>query len=306
MLIRDARSLDIVDIAGQVQAPSAETPLGREVAYCGGPYRRDRLGSNIFVRTTERAAMSRPPDAMQLRELPGWMIRIGRSSAASRGWIFGLMTVVLSLSATATLLGQLNVLQLPHSDRESWPEVDVVGRAASHLELTLVSQARLSTGLPNPELWLLGVDAEVPLNRHLLMTPSYYYFRFDQGGSTNHGQNVVLATTFRQSAGRYTIDDRNRVIGFLIPGTDFWVYGYRLRVERSIGPEEKRMALIGSDELFFFSNTDTWQRNRLALSFHKGITDLLAVEPYLLHQTDGHISPGHLNGFGVILKVTVH
>ena len=179
-------------------------------------------------------------------------------------------------------------------------------RAGSRTDITLVSQARLSARVPSPVLWLLGVDAVILLNHHLLVTPSYYYFRFDQARTTEQGHNLVLAATFSKSAGRIAIDDRNRVLGFLIPGSDFWVYGNRLHAERSIGPEKKRMALIGWDELFFFSNTDSWQRNRVALSFDKGISDRLAIEPYLLHQTDGHIHPGNVNAFGLVFKVRVH
>jgi len=216
------------------------------------------------------------------------------------------ITVLGCFSAGAALRGQSDVLRLPHRDGESWPEMDVYCRAGGRIDLTLVSQARLSTGVPNPALWLLGVDAGILLNRHLLVTPSYYYFRFDQARTTEQDHNLVLAATFSKLAGRYAIDDRNRVIGFLISGSNFWGYGNRLRVERSIGPEEKRMAVIGWDELFFFSNTDSWQRNRVALSFHKGITDRLAVEPYFLHQTDGNTRPGNVNAFGLVFKVRVH
>lgn len=249
-----------------------------------------------------------------LKQLDAWhsakpvnpRVRFRRHPAFPRGWVFGVMIVVCCLSVSTVLLGQSDILPLPHRDKESWPELDLYCRAGNRLDLTLVSQTRLSTGLPNPALWLLGVDAGILLNRHLLVTPSYYYFRFDKTRGTEQGHNLVLAATFSKSAGRYAIDDRNRVIGFLLPGSDFWAYGNRLRAERSIGPEEKRMALIGWDELFFFSNTDSWQRNRVVLSLHKGITDRLAVEPYFLHQTDGHTRPGNLNAFGLILKARIH
>jgi hypothetical protein len=116
----------------------------------------------------------------------------------------------------------------------------------------------------------------------------------------------VLAASFEKRVGRYTVGDRNRVIGFLTPGGDFWVYGNRLRLERTIGPEEKRLSLIAWDELFFFSSTDSWQRNRMALGFHKGLNDKVAIEPYYLHQVDGHTRSGDVDALGVIFKVRVH
>ncbi len=250
--------------------------------------------------------MSRGSDARHLLEQRRHWIHYWLNASFPRGWVTVLMTAVCCLSACTALRGQSDVLQLPHRDRESWPEMDMYYRAGRRIDLTLVSQARLSTGVPNPALWLLGVDAGIVLNHHLLVTPSYYYFRFDQAQTTAQGHNLVLAATFSTSAGKYVIDDRNRVVGFLIPNSDFWVYGNRLHVERSIGPEEKHMALIGWDELFFFSNTDSWQRNRVAFSFHKGINNRLAMEPYFLHQIDGHIRPGNVNAFGLVFKVKIH
>ena len=116
----------------------------------------------------------------------------------------------------------------------------------------------------------------------------------------------MLAASFEKRVGRYTVGDRNRVIGFLLPGSDFWAYGNRLRVERTLGREEKRLSLFAWDELFFFSSTHSWQRNRMALGFHKGLTDRVAIEPYYLHQIDGHARSGDIDALGVIFKVRVH
>jgi hypothetical protein len=220
--------------------------------------------------------------------------------------ILGLTIIVGCICAASAVLGQSADGQLPHRDQESWPELDLSCRTGARVNVTVIAQSRLSTDLPNPVLWLLGVDNDVLVNRHFLITPSYYYFRFDQPGSTAQGHNLVLAATFTQGAGRLRIDDRNRMIGFLITRNDFWAYGNRLRFTFPIGPEEKRVSLFAWDELFFFSSTSSWQRNRMAFGVHDGLTDRVAIEPYFLHQTDGHLRPGHLNTFGLVLKAKIH
>jgi hypothetical protein len=93
---------------------------------------------------------------------------------------------------------------------------------------------------------------------------------------------------------------------FLTPGGDFWAYGNRLHLERMIGAEEKRLSLIAWNEVFFFSSTDSWQRNRMAFGLHKGLNDRVAIEPYYLRQIDGHTRSRDVDALGVIFKVEVH
>jgi hypothetical protein len=193
---------------------------------------------------------------------------------------------------------------LPRQATLAWPEVDLYSEVGPRLDLTLLSQVRLSGSLPNPAVYVFGVDANVVLNKFLVVTPSYYFYGFDQqGASFGYGHNLILAATVGASWRQYQLDERNRVVGVLGKDTAYWVYGTRARVERTLGNPNRHDYVFLWDELFYFADTSAWQRNRIAVGLHKRITKKMAIEPYYLQQTDGHSRPGDLNTFGIIFEV---
>jgi hypothetical protein len=222
-------------------------------------------------------------------------------------WVAGLALMSCSLCSVPATRAQSILAELPNKDSQVWPELDTYCKAGSRLDLTLMSQGRFSRSLPNPEIWVVGVDANVMVTRHFLITPSYYYYQFDQeSGTMGHGHNAILAASVEETVHAYRLDDRNRIVGVLSPSGNFWVYGNRGRIERRIGPDSSPDFLFGWDELFYFSNTTAWQRNRAAVGFHKAFSQRIAVEPYYLHQTDGHSRPGDINTLGITLDLRVH
>jgi Protein of unknown function (DUF2490) len=217
-------------------------------------------------------------------------------------WLRQIILASYYVCAAAIASAQSTTAELPHQDNQAWPELDMYNRVGSRLDLTLISQGRLSSNLPNPEVYVFGIDANITVNKYVLITPSYYFYRFDRPARTlGYGQNPVLAVTVQATKHGFRVDDRNRFVAALSGGDNFWVYGNRLRVERRIA--SSRDFLFGWDELFYFSSTAAWQRNRIAVGFHKSFDERLAVEPYFLHQTDGHSRPGDLNALGIIFNV---
>jgi Protein of unknown function (DUF2490) len=230
--------------------------------------------------------------------------RYTRNQNFTEEWALWFVLSICCLCSLRLARAQSMPAELPHRDQQAWPELDIFLKAGNRLDLTLISQARLNSGLPNPEIWVVGVDANANVYRHLLITPSYYYYKFDQAsGPMGHGCNAVLAATIEETVRAFRLDDRSRIVAVLSPANNFWVYGNRGRVERGIRSENSRDFLFGWDELFYFSNTAAWQRNRVAVGFHKALSERIAVEPYYLHQTDGHSRPGNLNTFGIIFDV---
>jgi hypothetical protein len=219
-------------------------------------------------------------------------------------WILWLALASCCLCFATATSAQAILAELPNKDKQVWPELDTYFKAGARLDLTLISQVRLSKTLPNPDIWVVGVDANVTVMRHLLVTPSYYYYQFDQAsGTLGQGQNAILATTIEETMRAYSFDDRSRIVGVISPSGNFWVYGNRARIEHKIGFESSRDFWFGWDELFYFSNTEAWQRNRVAVGVHKAFGERIAIEPYYLRQTDGHSRPGDLNTFGVTFDV---
>jgi hypothetical protein len=237
--------------------------------------------------------------------------RVARTFSLSQNlmgeWTLWFVLTICGLYSSRLARAQSMPADPPHSDQQAWPELDIFFKAGNRLDLTLISQTRLNSGLPNPETWVVGVDVNANVNRHLLITPSYYYYKFDQtSGSMGHGRNAVLAATIEETVHAFRLDDRSRIVAVLSPTNNFWVFGNRGRIERGIRSENSRDFLFGWDELFYFSNTAAWQRNRVAVGFHKALSERIAVEPYYLHQTDGHSRPGNLNTLGIIFDVRAH
>jgi hypothetical protein len=132
-------------------------------------------------------------------------------------------------------------------DWQNWDELDLQTRLFSRLDATWIAQGRFSSRLSNPAADVLGADFNFEVSKHLVITPSYYYFAFrTASGVEAHGHDPNLAATLFARYRALTISDRNRFIGALgITGTqDFWIYGNRPRIDYKIGPDSGRLRYL--------------------------------------------------------------
>jgi hypothetical protein len=151
-----------------------------------------------------------------------------------------------------------------------------------------------------------GTDFNFDVSKHLLITPSYYYFTFRSiSGAKGHGHDPILGATFFSKHGALTISDRNRFIGVLgIAGTrDFWVYGNRPRIDYKVGPHDWQTSLFAWDEIFYFSHHGGWTRNCLAIGVRKAFIEGMAINMYYQRQTDRHSSPVCINAIVLLIEV---
>src|SRR4029453_19100121 len=104
------------------------------------------------------------------------------------------------------------------SDWQNWDELDLQTRLSFRLYATWVAQGRFSSRLSNPAVGVLGGDFNFEVSKHLVITPSYYYFAFrTASGVEGHGA--------------LTLSDRNPFIGAPgITGSDFQTAKQRLRL----------------------------------------------------------------------------
>jgi Protein of unknown function (DUF2490) len=153
---------------------------------------------------------------------------------------------------------------------------------------------------------VLGTDFNFDVSKHLVITPSYYYFGFRSvAGAKGHGHDPILAATLFSRYGALTISDRNRFIGALgIAGTqDFWVYGNRSRIDYKLGLDDWQTSLFVWEQMFYFSNSGGWTRNRLAIGVRKAFNEGMAINMYYQRQTDGHSSAACINGIVVLIEL---
>lgn len=194
-------------------------------------------------------------------------------------------------------------------DVQNWDELDVRTRISSRIDATWVTQIRLSSQLQNPAIFVVGADVNVAASKHIVVTPSYYYFAFrGASGSGGHGHNPIVATTLSTKYRGLTISDRNRLIGVLgTRGTrNFWVYANRPAVARDIGPRDWQLSLFVWDEVFYFSNHGGWTRNRFAIGARKAFSERTTASWYYERQNDRYSRPSRVNVVAAAIELRVN
>lgn len=212
---------------------------------------------------------------------------------------FGLCGILVATSFAAAQSGIL-------SDFQSWNEVDVSARLAKSVDTSWVSQGRLSTEYPNPETYLSGIDLKLAIGRYLEITPSYYYLgATGLTGRSGHFQVPMLTATARNTWNRWTVADRNRFLGAIGEGNDFWIYVNRPRVDYSLPLARWRTSAFVWDEVVYISLFHEWSRNRFASGLRKSFNEYWATDVYYLRQDDSRIQPRRINGLGVTLEIRI-
>lgn len=214
----------------------------------------------------------------------------------------GLFCAVLLMTTTAISHGQSGEI----ADFQSWDELDVSARLARDVDLCWVSQGRFSAEFSNPATYLSGVDVKVAAGRFLEITPSYYFLRFISASDRRgHFQVPMLTATARRNWERWVVADRNRFLGAIGTGNDFWIYLNRPRVDYRIGPATKGASLFVWDEIFYFSSFHAWTRNRFAAGARKIFGERWAADAYYLRQDDRRGQPRDINGLGLTFEVRI-
>ena len=211
--------------------------------------------------------------------------------------------LLCGISAAASFAGAQNAIL---SDFQSWDEVDVSARLSKNVDTSWVSQGRLSTEYPNPETYLSGIDLKLGIGRHLEIAPSYYYLgAIGLTGRSGHFQVPMLTATVRNTWNGWTVADRNRFLGAIGGGNDFWIYVNRPRVDYSLPAPRLRTSAFVWDEFVYVSLFHEWSRNRFASGLRKSFNEYWATDVYYLRQDDSRIQPRRIDGLGVTLEIRI-
>lgn len=194
------------------------------------------------------------------------------------------------------------------TDFQSWDELDLLARLSSYLDVTWIGRGRFSTDLPNPAVYIFGTDWNFSASKYLEITPSFYYFAArTASGASVKGESPILAFTPRFSRGRLTLVDRNRFCGRFGNhgiGPSF-VYRNRPRIDYRIGPEKWEASLFGWDEVYYFTSTGAWTRNRIVGGGHKAFTERIAGDLYYQRENNSNSKPAHINTIAVLLELRI-
>lgn len=213
--------------------------------------------------------------------------------------------VPLLLFAATAAVGASGVATFPASDFQDWNELDISASVTDAFDVTLVSKMRLSSEIENPARYAFGSDFKFRVSKHVILTPSYYYYAFrTSSGAFGHGHAPILAVTFLEARERWLLSDRSRFVGELsVTGKpDLWVYRNQPRVDRSFGPEQWSLSGFLWDEIFYYSAPDDKLRNRIAAGIRKGFSRTFAINLYYQRQNDNQSRPGNISTVGVLLE----
>jgi len=187
------------------------------------------------------------------------------------------------------------------TDVQAWNEVDVSARIAPRVDATWVSTVRYSRSSSRPVVYASGVDANIRLSEHIVVTPSYYVIvARTSTGTWSRTRVPILAATPTYTWGRWTVADRSRFVAVSGAGPGLWLYQNRLRIDYAL---TKGASWFVWNEASWYSVYRGWTRNRLAVGARLGLRDGIGFDAYYVRQHDTRGTPGRLEGVGVTLSV---
>src|SRR6202012_4897034 len=128
-------------------------------------------------------------------------------------------------------------------------------------------------------------------------TASYLYIDgFASGGKVQDVQSPFLAAIIKNTVGRWTFSDRNRVVGLFGGGTNYWVYRNRPQIDYCLADDPLADSVFVSDEMFYFANGSGWARNRAEAGLHLSASDDFGVEVYYVRQDSAKSLPHAIDG----------
>jgi len=146
-------------------------------------------------------------------------------------------------------------------------------------------------------------DIDKNKEQHLVLSAGYQYSETIQSGPPSHEDRIIAQLTpqHRPGAG-FFLADRNRVEFRWVNGKYSTRYRNQLTVERSFRGPGFRFTPYAWGELFYDSQTHSWNENRYAFGVQLPYKRRFMLDNYYQRQNCTTCNPEHLNVWGLTLN----
>ena len=146
-------------------------------------------------------------------------------------------------------------------------------------------------------------DIDKDKEHYLVFSAGYQYSETIQSGPPSHEDRMIVQMTpqVRPGAGLF-LADRNRVEFRWVNGKYSTRYRNQLTVERGLQTHSLRFTPYASGELFYDSQTHSWNENRYAFGVQLPYKRFFMLDNYYQRQNCTTCKPNYLNIWGLTLN----
>jgi len=212
------------------------------------------------------------------------------------------LSIVFLLTLATPASSQIAIDQ---TDTQQWNDVILSLPITKQVDFNMLATLRLGRDISRPVDERFGVGATWRIGQHLSLVPAYLHIETQpSAGRKGHEERLNMAANLRFEANKFRFTDRNLLERrFRNPGTTSTRYRNRLQVEHPVGPDNMKLSVFVSEEVFYDWSVDDWVRNRIAAGISKPLNKSITLDVYYLRQNDGRSLPGDIHAIGTTWRI---
>jgi hypothetical protein len=195
--------------------------------------------------------------------------------------------------------------QLDRTDNQQWTDVQVAVPMTKTVDFNVLGTLRIGRDITHPVDERIGVGFTFRFGKYLTVAPNYLHIGMQPFEGRRIWENrLTLPVTVRFNLEKFRLSDRNQFERRMRnSGLKANRYRNRFQVEHPIGPDDMKLSLFVSDEIFYDSFVNRWVRNRFSVGASKVFNKHYTQDFYYMRQNDGVSIPGDLNVIGATIRL---
>lgn len=192
-----------------------------------------------------------------------------------------------------------------HDDTQSWNDLQLTVPVSKHFDLVAKLTLRFGRNVTDLSDERQQVGFAWKPTKSLTITPFYSFIQTRAvPGPYRRENRLSLAGAYRFPIKRFGLTHRSTYEKRLRFPRNSWRYRAMIMIDKEL-PEKllSHAKFFISDEVFYDSILDRFNRNRFSVGVTKTLSKRLALDVYYLRQNDGFTIPGELHVLGTTWKV---